>query len=80
MKAIVKTKWKPFQIEMKDVDVPKICQDEVLIKVTATGICGTDLEIYKATMLRSYQKVELMVKVGYQQEAWCIIIVYYQKR
>jgi 2-desacetyl-2-hydroxyethyl bacteriochlorophyllide A dehydrogenase len=50
MKAIVKTKWKPFQIEMKDVDVPKICQDEVLIKVTATGICGTDLEIYKATM------------------------------
>lgn len=48
MKAVVKTKWEPQVIEIRDVDKPKIAPDEVLIKVAATGICGTDLEIYDA--------------------------------
>jgi threonine 3-dehydrogenase len=33
-------------LELKDAPVPKIKDDEVLIKVKATSICGTDLHIY----------------------------------
>lgn len=34
-------------LEIKDASVPKIKDDEVLIKVKATSICGTDIHIYK---------------------------------
>jgi threonine 3-dehydrogenase len=34
-------------LEIKDTDIPKIKDDEVLIKVKATSICGTDTHIYK---------------------------------
>ncbi len=46
MKAIVKTK-REFGAELKDVDVPKTKPDEVLVKVKATSICGTDVHIYE---------------------------------
>jgi len=34
-------------LELKEAPVPKIKDDEVLIKVKATSICGTDVHIYK---------------------------------
>jgi len=46
MKAIVKTK-REFGAELIDVPIPKIKPDEVLVKVSATSICGTDVHIYK---------------------------------
>lgn len=46
MKAIVKTR-KGFGAELKDVSIPKIKLDEVLVKVKATSICGTDVHIYE---------------------------------
>jgi len=46
----LKTRWEPELIEVGDVEIPKISDDEVLIKVAASGICGTDLEIYEATV------------------------------
>jgi L-iditol 2-dehydrogenase len=33
----------PFRVEIRDVPVPTIGPDEVLVKVAACGICGTDL-------------------------------------
>jgi threonine 3-dehydrogenase len=33
--------------EIKEAEVPKINDDEVLVKVKATSICGTDLHIFK---------------------------------
>lgn len=45
MKAIVKTKPKRGA-ELLDVPIPEIKDDEVLIKVKAVGICGTDVHIY----------------------------------
>ena len=30
-----------------DFDIPKIAEDQVLVKVKATSICGTDVHIYK---------------------------------
>ncbi|MAN76319.1 MAG: L-threonine 3-dehydrogenase [Rhizobiales bacterium] len=46
MKALVKAKAEPG-LWMEDVPVPQIGPDDVLVKVAKTGICGTDLHIYK---------------------------------
>jgi threonine 3-dehydrogenase len=46
MKALVKTKSEPG-LWLEDVPEPKIGINDVLIRVLKTGICGTDLHIYK---------------------------------
>src|SRR6202140_3507415 len=46
MKALVKSKSEPG-LRMEDVDVPKVGINDVLIRVTRTGICGTDVHIFK---------------------------------
>lgn len=46
MKALVKAKAEPG-IWMQDAPVPEIGPDDVLIKIAKTGICGTDLHIFK---------------------------------
>ena len=45
MKAIVKTRMAPGA-ELWDVEMPRPKPDEVLVKVKATSICGTDVHIY----------------------------------
>ncbi|HOW86560.1 MAG TPA: zinc-dependent alcohol dehydrogenase family protein [Candidatus Aminicenantes bacterium] len=45
MKAAVFTA--PKQVEVRDVPIPEIKDDEVLIKVKAVGLCGTDIHIFK---------------------------------
>lgn len=46
MKGIVKIQRAPG-LWMEDVSVPKVGDDEVLIKTRKTSICGTDVHIYK---------------------------------
>ncbi len=46
MKALVKREAKPG-LWLEDVPEPKIGINDVLIRVDRTGICGTDLHIYK---------------------------------
>jgi threonine 3-dehydrogenase len=46
MKALVKTRAKPG-LWLEDVPLPGIGINDVLIRVHKTGICGTDLHIYK---------------------------------
>jgi threonine 3-dehydrogenase len=46
MKALVKSKAEPG-LWLEDVPEPEIGVNDVLIKVERTGICGTDLHIYK---------------------------------
>lgn len=38
---------KPGDIKVLDIPVPEINEGEVLVKVRACGVCGTDLHIYK---------------------------------
>ena len=45
MKALVWTGAE--KSELREIDKPVIEADEVLLKVRATGVCGTDLTIYK---------------------------------
>jgi threonine 3-dehydrogenase len=46
MKALVKRKSEPG-LWLEDVPAPKIGINDVLIKIDRTGICGTDVHIYK---------------------------------
>lgn len=46
MKAIVKAHSEPG-LWLKDVSRPEIGPDDVLIRINKTGICGTDVHIYK---------------------------------
>jgi threonine 3-dehydrogenase len=46
MKALVKAHSRPG-LWLEDVPVPEVGMNDVLIKVDRTGICGTDVHIYK---------------------------------
>jgi L-iditol 2-dehydrogenase len=37
---------KPGVIEFRDVDVPKIAGDEVLLRILRIGVCGSDLHVF----------------------------------
>lgn len=41
---------RPGQIEVKDIQDPQVSPNEVLIRVRATGICGTDMAIYEGRL------------------------------
>ncbi len=46
---------KPQKVQVKDVEAPRVTRpDEVLVKVMASGICGTDVHIYHGEYLGSY--------------------------
>ena len=45
MKAVIKEKKGYDNIVYKDVPIPVIGDDEVLIKIKAAGICGSDIHI-----------------------------------
>jgi threonine 3-dehydrogenase len=45
MRAVQKTRPAPG-VELVEVDIPKITDDQVLVKVAATAICGSDLHFY----------------------------------
>jgi L-iditol 2-dehydrogenase len=47
MKGLVKTAKGAGNIEVRDVPLPSITKDdEVMIKISAAGVCGTDMHIY----------------------------------
>lgn len=43
MKAVVKYGFGKYETEIRDVPVPKIGPDDVLIEVKAAGVCGSDI-------------------------------------
>lgn len=47
MKALIKYKDGAGNIEVRNIPIPEIEADEVLIKVIACGICGTDLHLWQ---------------------------------
>src|SRR5829696_7734053 len=73
MRALVKAERKPG-LTLEEVEVPQIGINDVLIRVDRTGICGTDLHIYKwdawaqktipAPMVVGHEFVGEIVEVG----------------
>jgi 2-desacetyl-2-hydroxyethyl bacteriochlorophyllide A dehydrogenase len=62
--------WEKGQIKLIDKPEPLINDDEILIKVLASGICGTDLHIFagrgyaKDNIVRGHEFAGRVVKVG----------------
>ncbi|MCI1966197.1 MAG: alcohol dehydrogenase catalytic domain-containing protein [Oscillospiraceae bacterium] len=52
----------PFHMELREVPVPQINDDEVLIKVQYCGICGSDWSIYSG----KYVKDRLPLIIGHE--------------
>jgi 2-desacetyl-2-hydroxyethyl bacteriochlorophyllide A dehydrogenase len=52
MKAVVLRK--PYDLAVSDVARPEPTRDEVLVRVTNSGVCGTDLKIFTGAMPAAY--------------------------
>jgi 2-desacetyl-2-hydroxyethyl bacteriochlorophyllide A dehydrogenase len=63
MRAVMKTRPEPG-VEVRDISVPKTTPDEVLIRVRAAAICGSDLGIYDYTP--AYSRMRLPVVLGHE--------------
>jgi len=50
MKALVKFGNKDGQVEIRDVPMPQIGPDDVLLQVKAVGVCGWDIEMWRHKM------------------------------
>lgn len=50
MKALVKYGNKDGEVEIRDMPIPKIKSEDVLLEVKSTGICGWDIEMWRHTM------------------------------
>ncbi len=46
MEALVKYANEPGRVEIREMPEPEITPDQVLLRVRAVGICGSDLEMY----------------------------------
>jgi L-iditol 2-dehydrogenase len=44
--AVVTYDKKPYSVELRDVPVPEIGEDDVLLEVAAVGVCGSDLHMW----------------------------------
>jgi 2-desacetyl-2-hydroxyethyl bacteriochlorophyllide A dehydrogenase len=63
MKAIVKTKKEPG-VEVKDLTMPEMTDTEMLVKVKAGSVCGSDVHVYEWTP--SYEWMPLPVILGHE--------------
>ena len=63
MKAVVKTRPEPG-VDVLDVDTPEVGSEDVLIKIKASAICGSDLGIYDFTP--AYSGMGLPVIPGHE--------------
>jgi L-iditol 2-dehydrogenase len=52
----------PGRFEIRDIPKPRIAAQEVLIRVKACGICGTDLRIYR----HGHRKITLPAVIGHE--------------
>lgn len=63
MKAIVKTRKEPG-IEVLDVESPEMGETDILVKVAAGSLCGSDVHIYEWTP--GYEWLPLPVTLGHE--------------
>jgi len=64
MHALVKRHSKPG-LWLEEVETPRINENEVLIRISKTAICGTDLHIYKWDSW-SQQNIPVPMVVGHE--------------
>jgi L-iditol 2-dehydrogenase len=78
MKALVKTNHGPGNLELRDVPIPQIKPDEVLIRVRACGICGSDLKIeddqhpYTPPVIVGHEFAGEITEIGGNVSGWAV--------
>jgi D-arabinose 1-dehydrogenase-like Zn-dependent alcohol dehydrogenase len=75
MKALVLEKYK--DLVYKDVSDPVIKSDEVLVKVMACGICGSDIHGFDGStgrrippMIMGHEAAGIIVRTGVNVQGW----------
>ena len=63
MKAVMKTRAAPG-IELREVEIPAVGAGDILVKVGAAGICGSDVHYYQWT--RGSEIVQVPVILGHE--------------
>lgn len=64
MKAVIKKGYGPFELEYTDIPKPEVKDDDVLIKVKAAAICGSDLGLYYDTV--TGKTVDYPIVIGHE--------------
>ena len=77
MKALVLTDIKRF--EYKDVDCPSVGENDVLVRVKAAAICGSDVHGYDGTsgrrippLIIGHEAAGVIEKVGEKVKGYCV--------
>ena len=65
MKAVMKTEPKPG-IVLGELEVPEISAEEILLRVEAVGICGSDVHIYEWTPGYEHMTQYMPVVLGHE--------------
>lgn len=65
MKCVVKKELGPGALELMDKPVPQINDDEILVKVRAAAICGTDVHI-RSWNEWSAKRIKKLVTIGHE--------------
>lgn len=75
MKALVLTEYKKFEIQ--EVSVPEISSDEVLVRIKAVGICGSDVHGMDGStgrrippIIMGHEAAGVIERVGTQVSQW----------
>jgi hypothetical protein len=63
MRGLVNFAKEPYSAELRELPVPEIDEDDLLISVRAVGVCGSDLHQYAGTHSRP---VNYPVVLGYE--------------
>lgn len=78
MIALVKTAHGPGHLKLREVPVPQIVPDEVLIRVRACGICGSDLKIeidhhpYTPPVVIGHEFAGEITEIGENVDGWAV--------
>lgn len=64
MKAVIKKDYGPYQIEYRDIPKPEVEEYDVLIKVKAAAICGSDLTLMYGTV--TGKEVPYPIVIGHE--------------
>ena len=78
MKAVVKYGFGPRETELRDVPIPEIGDDDLLIEVKAAGVCGSDIafddgghkEILNPPVVLGHEFSGMVCKVGKNVTKW----------
>lgn len=75
MKALVLTEYKKFEIQ--EVSIPEISSDEVLVRIKAVGICGSDVHGMDGStgrrippIIMGHEAAGVIERVGTQVSQW----------